>query len=226
MSILLIRTLILYILVIFSIRLMGKRQVGELQPSDLVITILISELATIPMQDPGIPMLFGVIPILALVSVEILISFACIKFRHLNRFINGQSAMIIKNGKLDAHKLRQLRVSVDEIVEELRLNNIASIADIRYALIEPNGQLSYVLYPDAQPATAKMCNFSPPNSGVPFVVIAEGKTIPVNLNRLHVKEEDLLKKIKKQNISQISDVFLMTLDDCGNTFIQKKENEK
>ena len=226
MSILLIRTLILYILVIFSIRLMGKRQVGELEPSDLVITILISELATIPMQDPGIPMVFGVIPILALVSVEILISFACIKFRRLNRFINGQSAMIIKNGKLDAHKLRQLRVGVDEIVEELRLNNIASVADIRYALIEPNGQLSYVLYPDAQPVTAKMCNFSPPNTGIPFVVIAEGKTIPVNLNRLNVSEEDLLKKVKKQNISRISDVFLMTLDDCGNVFIQKKEHKK
>lgn len=223
MSVSLIRTLILYILVVFAVRLMGKRQIGELEPSDLVITILISELAAIPMQDLGTPLLAGVVPILTLVSVEILVSFACIKSRRLHRLVNGQGAIIIKNGKLDVHKMRQLRVSIDEIVEELRQHNVASVADVRYGLIEPNGQLSYVLYPDAQPVTAKMLNLTPPNAGVPLVVIAEGKPIRPSLDRLRVTEDDLLQKLRAANIPRIADVFLMTLDDCGNQFIQKKE---
>lgn len=219
----LIRTLLLYLLSIFAVRLMGKRQIGELEPSDLVITILISELATIPMQDLDIPLVAGAVPILTLISVEILVSFACIKSRKLQRLINGQSAIIIRNGKLDAKKIQQLRLSIDEVIEELRVNNIASVAHVRYGLIEPNGQLSYVLYPQAQPVTAEMIGYTPSNAGVPLVVIADGKAIPLNLERLHLHEEDLLIRIRKKNIPRISDVFLMTLDDCGNEFIQRKE---
>ena len=158
MSISLIRTLILYLLVVFAVRLMGKRQIGELEPSDLVITILISELAAIPMQDLGTPLLAGAIPILTLVSVEILISFACLKSRRLHRLLNGQGAILIKNGSLDTKKMRQLRISIDEVMEALRQNSIASVADVRYGILEPNGQLSYVLYPQAQPVTAGMLN--------------------------------------------------------------------
>ena len=223
MSISLIRTLILYLLVVFAVRLMGKRQIGELEPSDLVITILISELAAIPMQDLGTPLLAGVIPILTLVSVEILISFACLKSRRLHRLLNGQGAILIKNGSLDTKKMRQLRISIDEVMEALRQNSIASVADVRYGILEPNGQLSYVLYPQAQPVTAGMLNLSPSNAGVPLVVIAEGKSILASLDRLHLTEDDILQKLRKSNIPRISDVFLMTLDDCGNQFIQKKE---
>lgn len=223
MSVLLIRTLLLYVLAIFAVRLMGKRQIGELEPSDLVITILISELATIPMQDPGTPLIAGIVPIFTLVAVEILVSYACIKSRRLHRLVNGQSAIIIRNGKLDAKKIRQLRLSIDEVVEELRVNNIASVSHVRYGIIEPNGQLSYVLYPHIQPVTAEMLGLSPSNAGVPLVVIADGKAVPISLQRLRLHEDDLLFRLKKQNITQISDVLLMTLDDCGNAFIQKKE---
>lgn len=224
MSAALLRTLILYLLATFAIRLMGKRQIGELEPSDLVITILISELATIPMQNPGIPLTAGIIPIFTLVTVEILVSYACVKSRKFHRLVNGRSAIIIQDGKLDDKKLHQLRLSIDEVVEELRINNIASVADVRCGIIEPNGQLSYVLYPNAQPVTAEMLNLSPSKVGVPFIVISDGKTVPLNLKRLQLNEEDLLSHLKKKKISQISDVLLMTLDDCGNEFIQPKEN--
>ncbi|MBQ8585455.1 MAG: DUF421 domain-containing protein [Butyricicoccus sp.] len=219
----LFRTLLLYLLAIFAVRLMGKRQIGELEPSDLVITILISELATIPMQDPATPLLAGIIPIFTLVAVEILVSYACIKSRRLHRMVNGQSAIIIQNGKLDAKKIRQLRISLDEVVEELRVNNIASVAHVRYGMIEPNGQLSYVLYPQIQPLTAEMLDISPANTGVPLVVIADGKAVPLSMKRLKLQEEDLLKRLQKQKIARIADVLLMTLDDCGNEFIQAKE---
>ncbi len=222
MSNALIRTLILYLLAIFAVRLMGKRQIGELEPSDLVVTILISDLATIPMQDPDIPLVAGAIPIFTLVAVEILVSYACIRSRKLHRLVNGQSAIIIRNGKLDAKKIRQLRISLDEVIEALRTNNIASVSHVRYAMIEPNGQLSYVLYHHVQPLTAEMLGIAPPTAGVPLVVIADGKLIQVSLDRLHMDREDLRTLLKKRNINRIADVLIMTLDDCGNLFIQKK----
>ena len=145
MTVSLIRTLILYVTVIAAMRLMGKRQIGELEPSDLVITILISELAAIPMQDLGVPLTAGLIPILTLVSVEIIISFLCLKSRRLRRMMNGCAAIIIRGGKLDRVKMAQLRITTDEVLEALRQNNIASIADVKYGVLEPNGQ-GYIMY--------------------------------------------------------------------------------
>ena len=141
MSVSLIRTLILYVAVIAAMRLMGKRQIGELEPSDLVITILISELAAIPMQDLGVPLTAGIIPIAALISIEILVSFLCLKSRRVRRLVNGRGAIIIRSGKLDRHKMSQLRITTDEVMEALRQNNIFSVADVKYGVIEPNGQL-------------------------------------------------------------------------------------
>ena len=219
----LIRTLLLYVTVLAAMRLMGKRQIGELEPSDLVITILISELAAIPMQDLGVPLTAGLIPILTLVSVEIIISFLCLKSRRLRRMMNGCAAIIIRGGKLDRVKMAQLRITTDEVLEALRQNNIASIADVKYGVLEPNGQLSYVLRPDAQPVTAGMLNLSPSDSGVPLIVISDGKPVMGNLNALNLSLSDLEKRVKKANIPRVSDVFIMTLDDCGNQFVQKKE---
>lgn len=223
MSVSLIRTLILYVSVIAAMRLMGKRQIGELEPSELVITILISELAAIPMQDLGVPLLSGLIPILTLVSVEIVLSFLCLKSRRLRRMLNGCAAIIIRSGQLDRDKMAQLRITSDEVVEALRQNNIASVADVKYGILEPNGQLSYVLRPAAQPVTAAMLHLDPPDSGVPLVVISDGQPVPRNLQLLHLDEAELERRVRKANIPHMRDVFLMTLDDCGNQFIQKKE---
>lgn len=223
MSVSLIRTLVLYVAIICAIRLMGKRQIGELEPSDLVITILLSELAAVPMQDLGIPLTAGLVPMAVLVSIEILVSYLCLKSRRLRRFINGQAAILIRHGELDVKKLRELRISTDEIIEALRQDNIQAVSDIKYGILEPNGRMSYVLKQPVQPVTAEMIQHTPPDVGVPFVVITEGHPVLGSLDQLNLTVSDLEKRVKKANIPGISDVFLMTLDDCGNQFIQRKE---
>lgn len=223
MAISFLRTLILYATIIIALRLMGKRQVGELEPSELVVTILISELAAIPMQDVTVSLFAGVIPILTLISLEILISFLCLKNRRLRRIFNGRAAVIIRNGKLDRKKMADLRLTTDEVLEALRQKNIASPAEIKCAVIEPSGQLSYVLYPESQPVTASMLDVTPPEQGLPLIVVSDGKPILGNLRQLGLEIADIEKRIHKARIRSLSEVFLMTLDDCGNEFIQPKE---
>ncbi len=223
MSVSLMRTLVLYVAIIFAIRLMGKRQIGELEPSDLVITILLSELAAVPMQDLGVPLTSGLIPMAVLVSIEILVSYLCLKSRRLRRMVNGQAALLIRHGELDVKKLRELRISTDEIIEALRQDDIQSISDVKYGILETNGRMSYVLKQPMQPVTAEMINHTPPDIGLPLIVITEGRPVPGSLDQLNLTVSDLEKRVKKANIPRISDVFLMTLDDCGNQFIQRKE---
>ena len=217
------RTFILYAAIVVALRLMGKWQIGELEPSELVITILVSELASIPMQDVTVPLFAGLIPIFTLVSLEILVSFLCLKSRRMRRLFNGRSAVIIRGGKFDQQKMRELRLTTDEIIETLRQNNISSPSDLKCAVIEPSGQLSYVLKPAKQPVTAEMLSLTPPGSGLPLIVVSDGKPVPSNLKLLHLEVSDLEKRLKKANVPCMTDVFLMTLDDCGNQFIQRKE---
>lgn len=216
------RTIILYICVIAAIRIMGKRQVGELDPAELVITILISDLAAVPMQDLGIPLFTGLIPIAVLISFEIIISFLAIKSRSFRRIINGQPAIIIRKGQLDIKKIRDLRMTTDEIVETLRKQNISTISDVKYGVIEPDGTLSVVLTGPQQPVTAEMLGISPKDMGLPVIVISDGAIVKKSLSILKMDEKELLNRLKNQGVA-LKDVFLMTLDDCGNTFLQKKE---
>ena len=223
MAISFIRTLLLYVCVICALRLMGKRQIGELEPSELVVTILVSELASIPMQDLAVPLLSGVIPIVTLISLEIVISFISLKSIRLRRLLNGRPAVIIQNGKLDRKKMQQMRITLDEVLEALRENNVESVGDVKYGVIEPSGKLSYVLQTPQRPVTVEMLNLTPQDSGLPYIVISDGHIVHQNLQKLNKTVEDIQKQVKKSNIGSVRDVFLMTLDDCGNQFIQAKE---
>lgn len=222
MAVPLLRTLILYLSVVIAVRVMGKRQIGELDPSELVITILISDLAAIPMQDLGIPLFAGVIPIVTLISVEILMSFFSLKSRRFRRLINGQPAIIIRKGKLDIHKLRQMRLTTDEVIETLRKQSVSSVSDVKYGVIEPDGSLSIVLKQPQQPVTAEMLGLSPKDQGLPVVVVSDGKLVPRSLQLLQKDEQDVVNQLRNQGLT-IAEVFLMTLDDCGNVFVQPKE---
>ena len=173
-----VRTLLLYLAVVFAVRLMGKRQIGELDPSELVVTILVSDLAAVPMQDLGIPMLSGLVPIAALVMVEILMSFVSLKSRTFRRLLNGQPAIIIRRGQIDQDKLRQLRLTTDEIVEALRKQSVASVGDVKYGVIEPDGTLTVVLRQPQQPVTAEMLSLTPKDTGLPLVVVSDGLLVP------------------------------------------------
>ena len=187
MAVPLLRTLILYCAVICAVRLMGKRQIGELDPSELVVTILVSDLAAVPMQDLGIPLLSGLVPIATLVVLEIFLSFAALKSRRFRRLLNGQPAIIIRKGQL-----------------------------------EPDGTLTVILKQPQQPVTAEMLGITPKDTGLPLVVVSDGKMVPRSLELLHLSPADIERRLKNQSIA-VEDVFLMTLDDCGNTFLQKKE---
>ena len=219
MAVPLLRTLILYCAVICAVRLMGKRQIGELDPSELVVTILVSDLAAVPMQDLGIPLLSGLVPIATLVVLEIFLSFAALKSRRFRRLLNGQPAIIIRKGQLDIDKLRQMRLTTDEVIETLRKQNVVAVSDVKYGVIEPDGTLTVIL---KQPVTAEMLGITPKDTGLPLVVVSDGKMVPRSLELLHLSPADIERRLKNQSIA-VEDVFLMTLDDCGNTFLQKKE---
>lgn len=223
MSISFIRTILMFLGVIIALRLMGKRQIGELEPSELVITILVSELAAVPIQDLNIPLLSGLIPMMTLIALEIITSFLSLKSITFRRILNGNSAVIIRNGKLDARKMREIRVNIDEVLETLRENNIGCISEVKYAVIESSGKLSYVLKAPYRPVTADMLGLTPEDSGIPLIVISDGKIIKRNLDMIGKSIDELMKEIKKHNTENIQDVFLMTIDDCDNVFIQKKE---
>lgn len=218
----LLRTLVLYVAVILAVRLMGKRQIGELDPSELVITILVSDLAAVPMQDLGIPIFAGLVPIATLIVLEILLSWFALKSRVFRRLLNGQPAIIIAGGKLDIGKLREMRLTTDEIIETLRKQNVTSVADVKYGVIEPDGTLSVILNRPQQPVTAGMLGITPKDTGLPLVVISDGKLVRRSLRLLHLDPKDISNRLKNQSLT-LDDVFLMTLDDCGNSFIQRKE---
>lgn len=222
MSVPLLRTLILYFAVVAAVRVMGKRQIGELDPSELVITILISDLAAIPMQDLGIPLFAGLVPIAALIILEIFMSYFAMKSRSFRRLINGQPAIIIRKGELDIQKMRQMRLTTDEIIETLRKQSVSSVADVKYGVIEPDGTLSVVLKQPQQPVTAEMLNLTPKDQGLPVVVVSDGKLVPRSLELLQRDARDVENQLKNQGYA-VADVFLMTLDDCGNVFVQPKE---
>ncbi|MDR0931383.1 MAG: DUF421 domain-containing protein [Clostridiales bacterium] len=142
MSVLFARTVILYVLVIIAMRIMGKRQIGELQPSELVVTIMISDLASIPMQTSGVPILAGVIPILTLVVAEIMLSFIALKFPKMRKVISGEISVVVHNGKINHNEMEKLRMNMDDLMEELRLANCPNVKDVQLAMVETNGKLS------------------------------------------------------------------------------------
>lgn len=136
------RTILLYALVVFGIRFMGKRQIGELQPSELVITIMISELAALPASNPGTPLLMGAIPVLTLITLEIIISFVVLKSKGFRKFMQGKPSVIIKNGKINYAEMEKLRMNIDDLIEEIRLQGSPKIKSIKMAIVETNGKLS------------------------------------------------------------------------------------
>lgn len=221
MAVPLLRTLILYFSVILAVRLMGKRQIGELDPSELVVTILISDLAAIPMQDLGIPLFAGIVPIITLVATEIFMSYIALKSRKIRRLLNGQPAIVIQKGKLDVHKMRQMRLTNDEIIETLRKQSVSSISDVKYGVVEPDGTFTVVLKQPQQPVTAEMLNLTPKDTGLPLIVVSDGQIITRSLQALRLDREALLNRLKNEGLTP-AEIFLMTLDDCGNTFIQRK----
>lgn len=222
MLIVFLRGVILYVLVIFSIRLMGKRQLGELQPSELVITILISNIATLPIEDINIPMTTGVIPILTLVCLDVLVSAMALRSRKLRRLISGSPKIIISNGEIDQFQLKKLRYTVDDLMESLRSQGVFDISEVQFAVVETTGKISVYQKPDSRPATQKDLKLHNKPQDPPRVVIDDGDIIFGKDGSVVSRAEAILrgKELSPQ------EVFLMTCDDSGNVTIVKKEAQK
>lgn len=221
MTSVLIRTFILYSIVIMVVRLMGKRQIGQLQPTELVVTILLSEIASIPMQDSSIPLLNSVVAVFLLASLEIISSQIALKSGKYRRIVEGNAVFIIKEGKLDIKAIKKLRFSVDDIMEGLRQKDVFDISEVEYAVAETNGTLSVLLKADKIPLSLSSLGEPAQENGVPAVVISDGKYIYSNFY-LCKTDKNKIDKILLQNKLSAENVMLMTLDKSGNRYIIPK----
>lgn len=220
------KTIILYALIILSLRLMGKRQLGELQPTEFVITILISNIATLPIEDVDIPLLTGVLPILTLVCCEVVMATVSMKWRKARKFISGSPKILIRDGVIDQNEMRELRFSIDDLMAQLRQSQVFDITDVAFAIVETTGQLS--VYPrfEARGVTAKMLSL--PSEGEetapPAVIISDGMLIPQSLEYCNLSPE-WLRKILREKKLEVSDVYLMTCNRQANYHIVEKERK-
>lgn len=221
MFVTLIRTVILYVFAIASIRVMGKRQIGELQPSDLVVTLLISQIISIPIQDTDIPLVNTIIPILLLVGFEILISvfnMKSIKFRSL---MQGNPVVIINDGNINQQLLKDLRFTLDDLLESLRQKDIFDISQVQYAIVETNGQLSVLLKPEYDTVTRDDLKLQTEPQGYKCPVIIDGKIVEQDFKICNMTVSKV-ERIAKKNSIQIKDILLMTVDSAGNHTIIRK----
>lgn len=223
MAITAIRTAIIYIFLIIAMRIMGKRQLGELQPVELVVTLLVADMASVPMQESGIPLLNGLIPITVLVSLELLLSGLMLKVPTVANLISGKPVVVIKDGVLDQKALKKLRMTVSDLAEFLRQQNVFDITQVQYAIAETGGKISIFLKAPYQPATASDVGLAPDDNGMPAVVISDGKISQMSM-QLCGLSEDWLQKILRKHQCELSDVFLMTATKTKQYFLLQKDD--
>ncbi len=219
-----IRAAILLITVIVSLRLMGKRQIGQLQPTELVVTILLSEIAAVPMQDNDIPMFNTLVGVCVLVSVEILLGAAAVKSERLRSVMQGNAVLVIKDGKPVQKNMKQLRYNLDDVLEALRQKDVFDIADVQYAYAETNGALSVLLKPEKRPLSCRDVKVSPPDTGVAGAVVMDGRIIRGKLSDYGVTEEQLRRIMKKAGVKQ-KDIFLLTVNKQGTVNLIEREKD-
>lgn len=218
------RTVILYVFLTLGIRIMGKKQIGEMQPNELVITLLISEIAAIPLQDTNKPILDGITAIFMLIILEIIMSVFCLKSIKMRKLMNGNSVVIIKNGVIDQRAMKKVRMTVLDLVEQLRVENVFDISTVAFAVLEVNGNLSVLLKKSEQPTTIKDLKIKSEPESLPLPVITDGKIIYESLQALGISETQLNRKLKA-NLAEVKDVFLMTLDRYDNINLIKMRDK-
>lgn len=221
MAIVLIRAVILYIVITFSLRLMGKRQLGELQPSELVVTILISNIAAIPVEDSSVPMIMGIVPILTLVCLDVIMSGIMLKSAKLRKLMIGSPRIIISEGDILQKEMKRLRYTVDDLTEAMREQQIFDITQIHYAIVETTGKINFLLKKDYQPAERQDVKAGGSTDNPPSVIIRDGIADSEQLRLLGLGEQWLTKTLRENNVG-IKGVFLMTADRNGKHTIIKK----
>lgn len=219
------RSIILYIIVLIVMRLMGKREIGQLQPFELAISIMISELASIPMTDVGIPLSNGIIPILGLLLMHLLISFINLKSTKVRQLICGKPAILIYRGRIDEEQVRKERFTLNELEEKLRSNNVMDIGDVEYAILETSGDVSVIQKPNKRTVTPEDLNIMPEYEGITYDLVIDGKVLKENLNKIGKSYEWLKKQTDKFQMMP-EEALIVTINGKGRIFCQKKESPK
>lgn len=222
MFIVLVRAIILYFIVVFIMRIMGKRQIGQLQPFELVIALMVSELAAMPMQNTSIPLFHGIIPIITLLVLQVLISTLQLKSETARIIFCGKPSILIEKGKINIKELKNNRLNLNDLLEELRLKDYYNLEDIEYAILETGGQISIIPKSDLEPATRKDLNIKSSQDMLPVTLILDGKINNKNLKYISKDRSWLNKQLSKKNISS-DQVFLALLDSKGKLVYQLKK---
>ncbi len=224
MLIVFVRTLILYIVIVIVLRLLGKRQIGQLQPSELVVALIIADLAAVPMANVGIPLINGIIPIITLFIMEELLSLISMKSERARGIISGKPSILIERGMIMEKELRRIRYNLNDLLEQLRLKNFSNLEDIDYAILETSGQLSVIPKAENMPVTIKDLNIKPKAQQLPVTAIIDGRTISDNLYKIGLSNDWLANELKTNKIKSVKDVFFAYLNPERKLIYQLKGN--
>ena len=220
----LFRTIIIYVNLLIIMRLMGKRQIGELDISDLVTTVLLSEIASLPITDTSIPVAFAIIPMIVLLTFEVTSSWLLSRFPLLKNFFSTRPATLIYNGEINQKEMLKARLSLDELIGELRQSGISDISEVKYAILEQNGKITVIQNASAKPVSAEQMKIEVCDNGIDHIIISDGFVNKYSLELIGMSEDELYRILASENISK-KDVYLMLIDDSKNTKIFKKEND-
>ena len=219
-----LKTIIIYILVLTAVRLMGKRELGQLQPFELVTLLIIADVAAVPMEEIGMPLLQGVIPILGLLTAEIIMSYLNVKFQFFHKLISGKPAVLVAKGKIVEKNLSKQRYSIDDLVEQIRVAGYPDINDIDYAILETSGEISIIPKNEKNNVTLEDLELTKEYVGYPRIVIMDGILFDSNLKALGYEMNWLQGKLKEKHLN-IKDTLLMMVDESGNTYVQGRERK-
>lgn len=216
------RAVFLYLVLIATIRLLGKRQLGQLEPSEVAVTMLIADLASIPMQDENISVMSGLVPIIAVLGIELLLSFISMRSIRFRKLLCGKPVILMENGKFLQENMRKNRVTLDELISQLREKDILDPTTVQYAILETGGNLSVFPYPQERPATAKESATPTDPASLPITIISDGKLIRDNLQKAG-KNEKWLQKTLVQNKATLKETFLLTVNGHNSICFYKKD---
>ena len=216
------RTVIVYLVLIAVIRLLGKRQIGQMEPSEFVVTMLVANLASIPMQDSGIPLLAGIVPILTVLGVELVLSALSLRSIGLRKLLCGKPVILIENGNILQENLRKTRVTLDELTGHLREKDVLDLHSVQYAILETNGNLSVFPYPRERPASARDAGIAARKQYLPMTIVSDGKLLPENLQKAK-KDESWLRQVLLQNSARLEDTWLLTVDGGDHVVFFRRE---
>lgn len=226
MLIVMFRTLILYLLVVIILRIMGKPQIGQLQPFELVIAIMISELAAVPMADTEIPLINGIIPILTLLLAQVTLSYWSLKSERARRIICGKPSLVIEKGRILENELRRLRMTVNDLLEQLRVKDYPDINEVNYAILETNGDLSVIPKAQNRSVQLKDLGINASDPGLPLTLVIDGIPDKKNLEKVNLSIEHLLEMLDDKGLHSIQDLFFASIDAAGKIYWQRKEEIK